>query len=336
MPSTIRSFRLGVFWSLLSALLWSTTFVSGRYLIGRHQVDPVTLSLLRYAVGGVVLLGFGLWRYRQEILAVKIRDILILSALALSGLVGMSVLLFLGQQSTTAINSSLIMQLNPVLMLLLGVFVGERLHWRNATGIMISLTGTLFVIDIIGPRGFALSLGRGSGDFMVLAAATCWAVYSVLNKPAVNRLGGYACTMWAMLAAAAELAAIQGLLPVPIQWPQGAFNWCLILYLAIFPTAVAFFAWCEAMNHINLSLLSVMQYLTPAFTILLAWFFLGEGMTPWQWIGVGIVAAGITLVSTHQTRKIHPTTPAKTPPTATPAVPAKATSQDPLPTQSRS
>ena len=49
--------KLGVFWSFLSAFLWATVYVATRWLMRGEQakVDPVTLSLLRFSGGGLLL-----------------------------------------------------------------------------------------------------------------------------------------------------------------------------------------------------------------------------------------------------------------------------------------
>lgn len=289
--------NIGVFWSLLSALLWSSTFVCARYLLAEGSVDPLTLAGLRFAGGGGMLLAAGLiWR-RLELLALRRRDAGQCALLALLGIVGMCVLLFYGQQTTGAINSSVIMQTNPVFIVILGVLIGERLTPVAAAGVIVSLAGTLLVMGLLDGGRLHLALGRNRGDLLVLASALCWALYAVFSKGLVLRMGGYAATTWVMVAGAMELAALHLFLPVEHHWPEAPRHWAAIAYLAVFPTAVGFFAWYEAMRLIKLSLLNVMQYLTPVFAIFLAWVLLGESLSGWQWTGAAVVLAGVGLVS---------------------------------------
>ena len=83
----------------------------------------------------------------------------------------------------------------------------------------------------------------------------------------------------------------------PAVWPDSGGKWTAVIYLGVFPTAIAFFAWYEAMRLIKLSILNVMQYLTPIFTIALAWALLGETIAVWQLTGIAVVMVGIFLVS---------------------------------------
>ncbi len=288
-----KSYAVGVFWSFASAFLWSTTFVCSRQLMKENAVDPVTLSFIRFLVGGGLLFGLGLWLTRGSILRVARTDLLRLAGLSLAGVVGMSVFLFFGQRSTTAINSALIMQSNPVIVMLLSVFIGEKLRTLQVGGTLLSLLGCLFVVEVITFQGFAFDPSHIRGDLLVGLSACCWAVYSVWSKPVVKRLGAFNATAWAMLLGAAELFLLLVLLPGPRVIPPDAFSWSLIAYLAVFPTAVAFYAWFAAMDRIELSLLNVMQYLTPAFTILLAWLLLGEGLNRLKLLGIGLIVAGV-------------------------------------------
>jgi len=260
------------------------------------QVDPLTLSLIRFSLGALTLLVFGLLCHRKALTLPRGRDLGSMAVLALFGIGGMSILIFFGLQRTTAINGSLLMQLNPIFILFLGLFIGERFLWTNLIGILVSMAGALLVVGTLTPHGLQISWRQNTGELLVLGSGLCWAIYSVFSKNTTRRLGGYSATTWVMLLGAAELALIWLAVPAPCIWPRGWLAWSLIVYLAIFPTALAFFAWYEALRLIDLSLLNVMQYLTPAFTIVLAWCLLGERMLLTSALGVGIVLVGVTLI----------------------------------------
>ncbi len=287
---------LGTFYGLLSAALWSTTFVCARYLLARGLVDPLTLALLRFSLGAGALMIFGLATDPRGLARPRAGALGRMAWLACFGIGGMSVLLFFGQARTTAVNSSLIMQLSPVFLLGLGLLVGERFSWLNLAGVGIGLLGALLVVGAITPDGWHYEWRHNAGDLLVLAASLCWAIYSAFSKGITRQFGGYAATTWVMTLGALELAAVWALAPGARIWPRGPAAWGLVLYLALFPTGLAFFAWYEALRRIDLTLLSALQYLTPAFTILLAWGLLGERLRWTNLLGVGIVLAGLALI----------------------------------------
>jgi drug/metabolite transporter (DMT)-like permease len=288
----------GVCWSLISSFFWGTTFVCARYLLADRSVDPLTLACLRFVLGGTIMLLCGwVWR-RSGLLKIRLKDFARCAGLALMSIVGMCLFLFTGQQYTSASNSSVIMSTNPVFFALLGVLIGERIRLINLGGIIISMTGMLMVMNVLTMHGFHFFLNEGKyGDLLVLASAFCWALGSVLSKPTVEKIGGYATTTWTIVSGALELVVLRLILPMKMVWPETAGQWAAVFYIGTFPTAVAFFGWYEAMRLIRLSLLNIMQYLTPVFSLLLAWMLLGEHMSPWQLSGIAVVLSGITLVS---------------------------------------
>jgi drug/metabolite transporter (DMT)-like permease len=305
MPDTNESASIntpvGVFWSFVSAFLWGTSMVAGRHLTGDDKIDPISLSLVRFAGGGAVMLLFGV-ASRRELLIREWRDLLRVALLSVFGIVGMSILIFYGMQTSTAINSSMIMQLSPVFIMLLGLFIGEAIHARQVLGILLSLAGCMLVVKVITEKGLAYDWSNARGDLLVLASAACWAVYSVFGKPVVKRVGGFRATMWAMLFGAAFLFVLRLTVSRQQVWPTDNETWLVVAYIAVFPTAVAFFAWYEAMGKIDLSLLNVMQYLTPAVTIFLAWLLLGEEIGALRLLGVAVVIAGVCITSCNPRR----------------------------------
>lgn len=289
----------GVFWSFTSAFLWGTTFVGARYLLKDQLIDPISLSMIRFILGSVALFILGCIFFRRKIFSVKSKDLLKLAGLSLLGVVGMSVFLFAGQQFTCAINSSVIVATSPILILLFGFFAGHRVKLNQIAGIFISMFGGLLVVGVINYSGFQYSFNGLKGDILVFMSAASWALYSVLSRPLVTRLGGFTATTWSLLFGALELVLLRLAWPEPMVLPDfdNRSSWLLIVYLGLFPTGLAFFAWYEAMARIELQLLNVMQYLTPVFTIWLACWLLGEGMNLLNVVGIMMVFFGVMITS---------------------------------------
>jgi drug/metabolite transporter (DMT)-like permease len=290
-------FRKGLFWALLNSFLWGTTFICSRYLMKNGSVDAVTVSLIRFSIGSVVLFLLGIVFYRDKIFKVSKKDILELALLGALGVGAASVLLFAGQKSATAINSALVIELNPIIILFLGLGMGEKIRRFQYIGIALGLVGCLMAIGIIKPSGISIETHHITGELILLISGICWACYTVFSKKITQRLGGFVSICWIMLAAAVELFIIRLSVPYNYVNPHGTETWMVILYLSIFPTAIAYFAWSEAMTKIRLSLLNITQYLTPVFTIILAWILLDESMSLLNIIGACMVLGGVALTA---------------------------------------
>jgi len=293
------SYQWGIFCSFASAFLWSTTFIGGRWLLKDRSIDPVSLSVIRFGIGGILLFAFGCFFFRHKLFNIRLKDILALTWLSLFGIGGMSVFLFVGQIYTSAINTSMIIALSPILTMLLGTIAGKRLNALMVCGMLISLTGCLLVLGIITNSGIAYKNGNFFGDLMIFSSSACWSIYAVFSGKTVERLGGYTATTWGMLIGFAELLIVRALWTWPLIMPGSAQpgHWAAVLYIAVFPTAIAFFAWYEAMARIKLSLLNIMQYLTPLFTVLLAFLLFGETMNLLNIAGAAMILTGVMFSS---------------------------------------
>ncbi len=241
----------------------------------------------------------GLIFYRKKILAVTLRDLLILSWLGFLGMSAHTILLLTGQANTSAINTSLILAMNPVMAMFIALFLGHKIGTTKAVGMALSLFGCLMVIGVIGKHGFTYNSMNLYGDLMTFASAVCWALYVVFSAKTVIRLGGFTATTWSMLAGAVQFLLLffweSGNAHIPAL--EEHTQWLVIIYVVLFPTVAGFYFWYEAMSRIKLSLLNIMQYLTPIVTIILSYLILGERMTFFNVIGAVLTLYGVMIAA---------------------------------------
>lgn len=262
----------------------------------KQVADPVTLSLLRFSIGGSILFCICLSLYRRELFALKPRDYLAVALLSQFSVVGMSIFIFWGLSYTAAINSSMIMSCSPILIMLFGLFIGNKITGTQVAGIIVCTVGCLMVLTT-GQGDLHYSWTALKGDLLVFIAAAFWAVGAILAKRLVTVHHDMAVTAWSMVFASVSLLAINLFRSNYIIMPQDAPGWLLVLYLGIFPTAIGFYAWNAALNRISLHIVNVMQYLTPLLTFVMAWAFLGERVTLLKILGAVMVVGGVAFVS---------------------------------------
>ena len=77
--------------------------------------------------------------------------------------------------------------------------------------------------------------------------------------------------------------------------PRTGLAWAAAVCVGVFPTALAFVAWGEAAARLPLWQLSLMQNLTPGFTLLAASLLLGEPATMLNVVGMALVVASLSL-----------------------------------------
>jgi drug/metabolite transporter (DMT)-like permease len=266
---------------------WASAFVAIRHL--GHDVSPGALSLGRLLVGslalGVVLLGARGWR------PVRRHD--------WPGLVTIGVLWFgvynialnEGEQRVDAGTAALLIQMAPLLIALLAVvFLSEPSTPALWGGLVIALAGVALISVSKSPDGDRDVLGA----LLCLLSAAVYAISVIVQKPLMSRLPALqvtwiACTVGAVacLPFAGQLWEEAGALPASdVGW---------VVYLGVFPTAVAFTTYAYALTHMTASKLGVTTYLVPPITAVMAWVLLSEAPPPLAYVGGVLCLAGVAL-----------------------------------------
>ena len=286
----------GILWAIVSMLLWAAGFPAGRLLLNRGLTDPITLGMLRFFFGGVLMLGIGR--------ALKVKGLFDLSfkntaAYAVLGLVGtamMGFLLLYAQKTVSAVNSAMIEAESPLMICLLGIFVLRKISVMQIVGLLFGFFGCLMVTGVITAQGLQLQSFQ-FGDGLIALSALCWSLYTVFGTKIIAKTGAYAFTAWTMLFGSLWLALLAAASPASLLLPAatefGA--WAIIAFYIVFPTVIAFYAWNQALIYISPALLSLSEYFTPFCTAVIAYFWLGESLSGLQIAGALIICGSVLI-----------------------------------------
>ncbi len=296
-PAPSRDQRIAQILLFITPALFTTNMVLARATA--DFIPPVALSCMRWLGVVLVLLPFcgqELWRCRGA-LRREWRQLAALGFLGM-GICGAGV--YYGAAFTTATNIGLIYAISPVMIILLArAMFGERLSKRQALGTALALAGVLAIV-LRGDPAALLSLSFSIGDLIMLAAATAWALYTVLLKRWASPLG-----VNARLTAIA-LAGVIILLPF-LAWELGTrgppiFDTRTVaaaLTLVLVPGIGAYATYSYITKHLGPSRTGLLLYLSPIYTAIMAWLLLGESFALYHWIGAALVLPGLYL-ATHK------------------------------------
>ncbi|MFL6567289.1 MAG: DMT family transporter [Burkholderiales bacterium] len=286
--------RAGAFVMLaLANLFWAGNWVLGRAL--REAFDPVSLNFYRWLVALVALAPFalpGLAAKRQLIW----RHAGLLALLALLSVSVFQSLVYLGLQSTTAVNAVLINCAGPLFIVLSAwVLERERATPRQLVGMLISVAGILVILSRGEPAALA-ELEFHSGDAWIVAAIAIWGVYSVLLKRRPPGLGGVHFLFVISLAGVVFLAPAFALeaLRSPPRLPSAA-QAIGVIYMGLAASVGAFLFWNRAVVVVGANAAGFTLYLLPTFATLLAIAFLGESFGAFHAAGIATILAGVIL-----------------------------------------
>ena len=278
---------------ILATLFWAGNFVLSKAI--STDVPPVTLAFGRWVLAFIFVLPFAYPHLRKD-RSVLLRHWKILLPISFLGITCFNTFIYVGLQSTTAINSLLLQSFFPVMVPVLAfVFFREKLNLRQTGGILLSLVGTLWLVAQ-GDVQRLLSARFNAGDLWIFVAVILYAGYTLLLRfrPGVHPLSFLAVTFGVGFILLLPFFLIE----VP-HYPAIRLTTDLIisfLYLAIFPSVVSYLFFNEAVRMIGATTAGLFSHLMPVFGSLMAIAFLGETFHTYHTWGILLIFAGIFLV----------------------------------------
>ncbi|WP_188910633.1 DMT family transporter [Salinarimonas ramus] len=299
---------------MIFIVLWSSGYIGGA--IGILYAEPFTMTFLRFALAGLIMLGFAL--------ATRTPMPSNLSQLGHMAVVGffMQALQFGGlyagmKAGVPAGQSALIVGLMPVVVgLLAGPLLGERVGWRQWIGLALGLLGVVFVLYEKVGVGMA-ALGGYAYTLAALFGITAGTLYQKKFCGGFDlRTTGF---VQMTIGAVVMLGAAWFTESMVIDWT---------------PTFIASVVWLAVMNSIGALMLLYLMircgeatkvaslfFLIPPVTQIMASAMLGEIPTPLAMVGFGLASLGVWLANRPMPKAAAPKVAMPTPePDMTPAV----------------
>jgi drug/metabolite transporter (DMT)-like permease len=280
----------------VTLVLWASAFVAIRHL--GESFTPGSLSLGRLLVCSLalgVVLATRAWRAptRREWVS------LVVIGLLWFGLY--TVTLNAGERRVDAGTAAMLIQLAPVLVAVMAaVFLHERASLALGVGLVVAFAGVVLIATSTSDSG-SRDLW---GVVLCLVAAASYAVSMVVQKSLVARISAIQVT-WAACAigTVACLPFLGQLLSDLGQASTADIGW--LVYLGVFPTAIAFSTYAFALAHMTAGDLSVTTYLVPPITVLMSWLVLSEAPPAMAYIGGALCLVGVAIT---RRRPLAPTT----------------------------
>lgn len=253
-------------------VVWGSSFLAIH--VALEGFPPFLLSGLRFAVAGLLMLGFAAlcrhpWPKPAEIGAAGLGGCLTLLAANASGV--------WAQQHISTGMAALLQASLPVWLLILDAAM--RTRRINGLGLLGTAMGIAGVFTLVGPT---LSGGDGPalwGAGAILAGMACWAVGMRLQGAVPMPESGLMASAFSMLAASAAFWAIAAATGEPSRmvWaavPMAA--WGAMAYLTIVGSCIAFSAFTWLNRHARPEVASTFSYVNPLVAVALGAVVLGE------------------------------------------------------------
>ncbi|MFF3502796.1 DMT family transporter [Streptomyces sp. NPDC003247] len=270
----------------VTVVLWASAFVSVRS--AGHVYSPGALALGRLLAGALTLGVICLvrregWPPRAAWRGIGVSGVLWFGLYMVA--------LNWGEREVDAGTAALVVNVGPLLIALLGArLLGDRPPPRLLAGMAVSFAGAVTV-------GLSMSGGGGSsllGVALCLLAAVTYACGVVAQKPALGSASALQVTTFGCLVGAVVCLPFAGQLvreaaDAPV---QATLN---MVYLGVFPTALAFTTWAYALARTTAGRMGATTYAVPALVVLMSWLALDEVPGPLTLAGGALCLAGVAV-----------------------------------------
>ena len=288
---------------ILAAVLYSlkAVFVKLAYLPSdgvTEQVPPITLMMLRLGFSFPVYLIILFWVWRKAAVKPTGRQC---GLAMLAGVLAYYVctwLDFSGLQYITAQLERLLLFTYPAFVILFGaLFFGGKLTTWGIAAVALAYSG-LAVVFIGGDITESTNLWLGSG--LVLGCAMLFALFQLIAKTFIDRIGPPLFTCLAMLGAATAIFTHFLISALTSDGIVAALDlspriYGLGLIIAVFSTLLPSFFMNIAIGRIGAQRVAMLGMFGPLATIVAAIWILGEPFGVWDAVGTGVTVAGIAL-----------------------------------------
>ncbi|MGQ9722837.1 MAG: DMT family transporter, partial [Candidatus Jordarchaeum sp.] len=203
-----------------------------------------------------------------------------------------SILFFFGSTMTSGINSSILLQSEPVYSIVLCYFLLRELIRKKQIAVtLLILCGTIIVL-------YNGVLSLNIGDILVLLTPLFWQIAHVLGRKILEKASTYVVTTGRILYGGLLLFILT---LVPGFSEYGFLVDPGIVLILVLQGLIAFagsaLVWYEAIARINLSKATAIIAPYPIFSVILAWTLLGETVSIYQIAGLAIILVGMLLLT---------------------------------------
>jgi len=280
---------------LLTAFIWGSAFVAQR--VGMEHLGPFAFNGLRQFVACACLTPL-LWGLHRRNAAVG-RPPSDKRALAVAS-ISCGLALFvaattqqIGLLHASSAHGGFITSLYILLVPLLSIFLGRRVHPLHLFCVALGVVGLYFLCAMDGLSSI------GSGDWWLLACAFVFSIHILLVARYAQRVNPIALSILQFL--------VVGLLSLPFipfehHWfaceplSLGALRAAAVpfLYAAVGSSAIGYTLQIVGQRYTDATVASLIMCMEAVFAVLAGWVF-GESLTPAEWGGCALLFAAILL-----------------------------------------
>lgn len=279
---------------LTVAIVWGTTFLSIRVAV--ETIPAWFVAGIRQFLAAIIMLLVLLYRKEFKWIGWKnLKYQLIFSTLMLIIANGMTTV---AEEEVTSSLTSLISACSPILVFVGSLALGlQKFHPRAFIGVIMSFSGIVFIFwdgihDLKNPD-YAL------GILFLFIAIAGWASGTIFTKKMNIQSGNIFLNLFYQFLFA---GVVQIILAFLLSENYNFGNWSIksisaMLYLSVFGSVAAFFAFHYALTKVSPVQISILAYINTLISIFLSWLILNEEISVKFIIAAVLIIVGVFIIN---------------------------------------
>ncbi|MDL2278266.1 DMT family transporter [Parabacteroides sp. OttesenSCG-928-G07] len=265
-------------------------------------MTPMGYTTTRMLFGAFIFWLIGLFAPKEK---VEVKDLLIIAAGGLFGLIVPQYTFALGLQYTSPVNFSLIVALGPIaVMLLAALFLKEPITMKKALGVLLGISGALVIV--FQNRSFGSGPNDMLGILLALVNITNYGIYLIIIRKISSKYSPVTLMKWMFFFTVVFILPFGYADLFTQQIYASGVPWTAYLqfaFILIFSTAVAYFLIPVSLKTLRPTTVSVYMNLQPIIASTVA-ILVGQDVFSWDKpLAVALVIAGVIVVTQSKSRE---------------------------------
>lgn len=295
----VKGFCLAV----MAALFWGVSGTFAQFLFQQRGINIEWMITIRLLVSGFFLLIFAKFREKSDLFEIwkDKKDAVQLVIFSITGMLAVQYTYFAAIKHSNAATATVLQYAGPVIIAVYLAFKNKKLPVvLEIIAIIMAVLGTVLLVT----HGDISSLSiSGIALFFGLASAVALAVYTLQPVKLISKYKSSLVIGWGMLCGGIVFSFVKAPWDIQGNWDLQAFGYTV--FIVIFGTLIAFYAYLSAVQIIGGQKTSLLASMEPLSATILAVLWLNVSYSTVDWIGSFLIISTVFLLSI-KPKKIKP------------------------------
>jgi drug/metabolite transporter (DMT)-like permease len=287
-----------IFAFIIVGVVWGTTYLGIRVAV--ETIQPWFITSIRQGIAALIVLFILL--FKKQFAWIGWEKFKVQFVLSILMLVFANSFTTIAEQTITSGLTSIMSAMSPVIVFIGSVLFGiQKPTWKGFFGVLLGFTGVVFIFrnglsDILDPN-------YKVGIAYLSVAILSWSVAVLYSKKHAHQTNNITLNLFYQFSIA---SIIQLILACVFSSDADVNLWSFrsfaaVIYLAVFGSVIAFFAYYYALQRVSAVRVSVLNYVNTIIAIFLGWLLLDEVITIDFIIAAALIMTGVFIINYKRT-----------------------------------